>query len=151
MNLESLLEKGKLKYDSEIQQRIQKERIAYRKGEVNTVLFNFIHKNMSTIESFKVVYPSLKVKLHGDGRLSVEKYSDKDYSGIAWLDWEFRNDEFDIVFYSSIGCPKKNSSYNVYEWEKDDLSEVPYDATDDEILQCANSSLVAMLQKYLEI
>jgi hypothetical protein len=152
MNLDNLLEQGKLKYDGEIQQRRQKERIAKRRREVENVFFNFMNKNIDKIRSFNVIYPSLKVEINTNARLSVQKYSDKDYSGIAWLEWEFRNDTFDIVFYSSTAYPKKNNTiYDVYNWKKDDLSKVPYDATDEEIKQCINTALVAMLQNYLEI
>jgi hypothetical protein len=151
MNLDNLLEQGKLKYDGEIQQRRQKERIASRRREVGTVFFKLIDRNMSKIESFKTIFPNLKVQFHQDGRFSVEKDGDKQYAGIAWLEWEFRNDAFDIVFYSNIAKPKKNSSYNGYNWDKQDLSKVPYDATDEEIAQAINTALVAMLQNYLEI
>ena len=152
MNLDALLEQGKLKYDGEIQQRRQKERIAKRRREVENVFFNFMNKNIDKIRSFNVIYPSLEVKIDPDARLSVQKYSDKDYSGIAWLEWEFRNDTFDIVFYSNIAYPKKNKTkYDVYDWEQTDLSKLPYDATDEEIAHAINTALVAMLQNYLEI
>lgn len=152
MNLDALLEQGKQKYSKEIEQERQRERIAYRRSEIKNLLNDFINQNMSKLESFRTIYPTLKVTFHQEGRLSIEKYSDKNYSGIAWLEWEFRNETFDIVFYSNIAYPK-NERYSLekYTWEKTDLETTPYQSTDEEIKQAINKSLVSMLQTYLEI
>lgn len=154
MNLDTLLEQGKKKYNKEIEQERQRERIVYRRSQINNLVNDFINRNMAKIESFNTIYPYLKLTFNQDATLGIQKYGGQNGSGIAWLNWEFRNDTFDIVFYSRIGYPNGKITFaklTSYDWKDEVLQIVDYDATDVEITQAINDALIAMLQNYLEI